>query len=321
VPATKTVTAQMMLLAMLSNALGGGDVDLGGLEPLPEAVQQALGKRSEAAQLGRHLARTTVGSVIGRGFAFPPALEIALKLKETSYVRAEPFSAADFLHGPVALVEANYSALLVDVGGRSAQAAAEIARAVRKRGGQPVLLRAAADAADASPMLGLQVGVSSHTRQSSRWCLVNCWPSSWRGRWDSTRPGRAGCRRSPARGDRVRSAIDRATQPRLADDRLDTLGILERINDEDQQVALAVRSALPRLAWAVDGRRTLRARWAGGAVRRGDFGATGDARRRAVADVRGATRALPGAHGGRGQRVSASDRRGRGRPGGGLRGG
>ena len=161
VPATKTVTAQMMLLAMLSNALGGGDVDLGGLEPLPEAVQQALAKRPEAGQLGRHLARTTVGSVIGRGFAFPPALEIALKLKETSYVRAEPFSAADFLHGPVALVEANYSALLVDVGGRSAQAAADIARAVRKRGGQPALLRAASDPLpDESPMLGLQVGVS-----------------------------------------------------------------------------------------------------------------------------------------------------------------
>src|SRR5919197_5960979 len=41
--------------------------------------------------------------------------------------------------------------------------------------------------------------------------------------------------------------------PRTADlDRLDTLGILERINDEDQRVAPAVRAALPQLAQAVE---------------------------------------------------------------------
>jgi glucosamine--fructose-6-phosphate aminotransferase (isomerizing) len=146
VPATKTVTAQMTLLAMLSNALGGSG-DVGGLTPLASSVQHAIDQRPAAAQLARQLATTTLGSVIGRGFAFPPALEIALKLKETSYTRAEPFSAADFLHGPVALVEADYSALLVDVGGRSSQAATEIASAVRGRGGQPFLVRAAQDAA------------------------------------------------------------------------------------------------------------------------------------------------------------------------------
>ena len=50
--------------------------------------------------------------------------------------------------------------------------------------------------------------------------------------------------------------------PRTADiDRLDTLGTLERINDEDQQVALAVRMALPALARAVD---MALERWQGG---------------------------------------------------------
>src|SRR5260221_5076338 len=98
--------------------------------------------RAAAAAMAQRLAPATIGSVIGRGFAFPPALEIALKLKETSYTRAEPFSAADFLHGPVALVEENYAALLIDVGGRSSESAIEIARAVRLRGGQPALLRA-----------------------------------------------------------------------------------------------------------------------------------------------------------------------------------
>src|SRR5258708_38585700 len=43
------------------------------------------------------------------------------------------------------------------------------------------------------------------------------------------------------------------SNPRTVDiDRLDTLGVLQRLNDEDQLVAPAVRLALPQLAQAVD---------------------------------------------------------------------
>ena len=142
IPATKTVSAQMTLLAMLSHALAEPRDDYGGLEALPEAVARALAWRASAAELARQLAQTTLAAVIGRGFAFPPALEIALKLKETSYTRAEPFSAADFLHGPVAIVEPNFSTLILDVGGRSSKAAEEIAAAVSARGGWPAFLHA-----------------------------------------------------------------------------------------------------------------------------------------------------------------------------------
>jgi glutamine---fructose-6-phosphate transaminase (isomerizing) len=144
IPATKTVIAQMTLLALLSTELDGEDSDVDALAGLPGALRDAIEKHPAAADLARSLAPLTVGSVIGRGFAFPPALEIALKLKEMCHTRTEPFSAADFLHGPVTLVEAEYSAVLVDVGGRSSKSALEIAEAIRQRGGQPVLLRAGA---------------------------------------------------------------------------------------------------------------------------------------------------------------------------------
>lgn len=142
VPATKTVTAQMTLLALVSAELEDPDSGVDALGGLPAALRGALAQRPAAATLARALASRSVGSVIGRGFAFPPALEVALKLKEMCHTRAEPFSAADFLHGPVALVEPEYSAVLIDVGGRSTSSALEIARAVRERGGQPALVRA-----------------------------------------------------------------------------------------------------------------------------------------------------------------------------------
>src|SRR5207249_2009472 len=95
VPATKTVTAQMTMLAMLSHALSDPEDGYGGLQALPAALQRALAFRANVRNLARQIMSTTLVAVIGRGFAFPPALEIALKLKETSYTRAEPFSAAD----------------------------------------------------------------------------------------------------------------------------------------------------------------------------------------------------------------------------------
>jgi glucosamine--fructose-6-phosphate aminotransferase (isomerizing) len=142
VPATKTVTAQMTLLAMLSVAIENAAARPAPLANLPTALDEAVHQREKAQATAKGLARTTLGSVIGRGFAFPPSLEIALKLKETSYTRAEPFSAADFLHGPVALVDETFSALLVDVGGRSSQAARDMAAAVEQRGGQVAHLQA-----------------------------------------------------------------------------------------------------------------------------------------------------------------------------------
>jgi glucosamine--fructose-6-phosphate aminotransferase (isomerizing) len=163
VPATKTVTAQMTLLAMLSLALDAdpGPGSLAALDGLPDGVQRALAERTAAARLAQALAGHRIGSVVGRGFAYPPALEIALKLKETSYTRAEPFSAADFLHGPVALVEPDYFTLLIDVGGRSTEAARAMLDAVRQRGGHPALLRVGGtNDADGVPSLSVDASLA-----------------------------------------------------------------------------------------------------------------------------------------------------------------
>lgn len=161
IPATKTVTAQMLLMAMLSTAMQAGDRQpFGDLALLPDALARAVAMRPDAAQVAERLEPTQLGSVIGRGFAFPPALEIALKLKETSYTAAEPFSAADFTHGPVALVERGFSALVIDVGGRSSAAADEASAAIRARGGQPAVIRAGQVAGPDGDAMSLTVPIT-----------------------------------------------------------------------------------------------------------------------------------------------------------------
>lgn len=143
IPATKTVTAQMTALAALSAALEESGEALDSLAALPGAVAAALELQPIARALATRVAADhETRAVIGRGFAYPTALEIALKLKETSYAQAEPFSAADFFHGPIALVDTRYAALLVDVGGRSSESALQTAAEVRRRGGAAFLVRA-----------------------------------------------------------------------------------------------------------------------------------------------------------------------------------
>jgi len=56
--------------------------------------------------------------VVGRGFNYSTAFEIALKMKETSYLVAEPYSPADLLHGPVAMIDRGFPALVVAPSGR-----------------------------------------------------------------------------------------------------------------------------------------------------------------------------------------------------------
>ena len=51
--------------------------------------------------------------VLGRGYNYATAFEMALKLKELTYTIAEPYSSADFMHGPLALIEHDFPAIVV----------------------------------------------------------------------------------------------------------------------------------------------------------------------------------------------------------------
>ncbi len=107
VAATKTYTGQMLMLYLLAYALGGA-IRIAGLERLPEAVEAALRLEPEIDALSERYRFMRHAVVVGRGLNYANAFEFALKLMETCYVVAERFSSADFLHGPIALVEPSF---------------------------------------------------------------------------------------------------------------------------------------------------------------------------------------------------------------------
>ena len=107
VAATKTYTGQVLALYLLAYALGGS-VRVEDLERLPQAVEDALRLEPQVAALSERYRYMRQAVVVGRGLNYANAFEFSLKLMETCYVVAERFSSADFLHGPIALVEPSF---------------------------------------------------------------------------------------------------------------------------------------------------------------------------------------------------------------------
>ncbi|MBI5882611.1 MAG: SIS domain-containing protein [Elusimicrobia bacterium] len=106
IAATKTFTTQVACLYLLAAGWAGGRRGqelLAGLCAAPEALRRALADGPAIEASMKPLKRLERCVVVGRGFPFPAALETALKLKETAGVFAEGASAADFLHGPIAM--------------------------------------------------------------------------------------------------------------------------------------------------------------------------------------------------------------------------
>jgi glucosamine--fructose-6-phosphate aminotransferase (isomerizing) len=86
--------------------------------------------------------------VLGRGFNYASAFEWSLKLKEMTYVAAEPYSSADFLHGPIALVEFGFPVLAIAPQGKVYPSMLEVLEQVQQRGAELVVISDAKQALD-----------------------------------------------------------------------------------------------------------------------------------------------------------------------------
>lgn len=118
VAATKTYTAELLALAMLSVALDGRDPAADrSLRRLAGQMGAALDRAADAERAARSTADLLGGAdrvvVLGRGLEYPTAREWALKLKEVVGLHAEAYSAADFAHGPLTLTRPGDVVLVV----------------------------------------------------------------------------------------------------------------------------------------------------------------------------------------------------------------
>ena len=122
VASTKAFTGQVTVLAMLALTLGRekGTIDeakyvsvVQELQHIPEKMEEVLKLNDRIAELSKIFTYAHNFIYLGRGYAYPVALEGALKLKEISYIHAEGYPAAEMKHGPIALIDAEMPVVVV----------------------------------------------------------------------------------------------------------------------------------------------------------------------------------------------------------------
>jgi glutamine---fructose-6-phosphate transaminase (isomerizing) len=111
VAATKTYTGQLLLLQLLARELASNRADHE-IERIPELAARSLELKPHLAEMVERFAYANYCVVVGRGLNYANVYEFAIKLMETCYIVAERFSSADFLHGPIAMVESGFPAFL-----------------------------------------------------------------------------------------------------------------------------------------------------------------------------------------------------------------
>src|SRR5207244_3904072 len=116
VASTKAFTTQLAVLACFTVALArvrgvisrAREAELVGvMEEIPARASEILNHDQRIRQIAAEVAEARDVLYLGRGSAFPLALEGALKLKEISYVHAEGYAAGEMKHGPIALIDKN----------------------------------------------------------------------------------------------------------------------------------------------------------------------------------------------------------------------
>lgn len=108
VAATKTYTTSLAALALLSTALQDDGSRRDDLNKVPLWMQNTLSITSENLARIERYTYITRSAVIGRGYNYSTAFEAALKIKELTRIVTEPYSSADFLHGPISVLESGY---------------------------------------------------------------------------------------------------------------------------------------------------------------------------------------------------------------------
>ena len=125
VASTKAFTTQLAVLACFAVALARArgaigaigaarEAELAGfLTEIPSRASEVLNHDERIRQIAVEVAEARDVLYLGRGSAFPLALEGALKLKEISYIHAEGYAAGEMKHGPIALIDENVPVIVL----------------------------------------------------------------------------------------------------------------------------------------------------------------------------------------------------------------
>jgi glutamine---fructose-6-phosphate transaminase (isomerizing) len=137
IAATKTYTAELLVLYLLVRALSGEGRPGAEVERLPDRAREVLAAGWQGTERYRYADHLVVTS---RGYNLATAQEAALKLMETTYVVAEAFSAADLRHGPIAMIGQDFPVIAIVPPGRTRKGMGSLVENLWERGAEVAVI-------------------------------------------------------------------------------------------------------------------------------------------------------------------------------------
>jgi glucosamine--fructose-6-phosphate aminotransferase (isomerizing) len=168
VASTKAFTTQLAVLACFTVALARArgvisrarEAELVGvMTEIPSRAGEVLNQDERIRNIAVEIAEARDVLYIGRGSAFPLALEGALKLKEISYIHAEGYAAGEMKHGPIALIDKNVPVVVLAPNDDLFEKTLGNVEEVMARGGRVVMISDTAGVARLADRLAFDIAM------------------------------------------------------------------------------------------------------------------------------------------------------------------
>lgn len=132
VAATKSFTAQLIILYKIVQKLSGSiTIDF---NQFAESILEIIQNTTEIKKIAQELKNVSDIYILGRGINYPIAIEAALKLKELTYIHAEGIAGGELKHGPLALMDKNVFAIIINPNDSTYTDTLTTAREIKARG-------------------------------------------------------------------------------------------------------------------------------------------------------------------------------------------
>lgn len=141
VAATKTFSAQLALIAYLTGYISGNEELLENMRNVSKYLKETLdNSRKQVELFGNKLKDANDGFILARGYLYPIALETALKIQETCYIKAKGYAVSDFYHGPLAQVDENTPVVLFAGRGKAFKDSCDMIKRLQGIGNKPMVI-------------------------------------------------------------------------------------------------------------------------------------------------------------------------------------
>lgn len=140
VASTKAYTAQISVLAILVYKIAGDDEIFNLLNEVKQAQEQVFTQEYEIRHLARLIAQYEQAFILGRLVDYDVAKELALKIKEITYININEYAAGELKHGPIALIDESKLVIVLNTQEKTAKQTRSNIQEVCSRGGKVITI-------------------------------------------------------------------------------------------------------------------------------------------------------------------------------------